>query len=207
MPRGAAVISPTAGRTREGRHSVLFSRREAAELAGLKLRAVDKALEQGVIKPARTGRGVWISLGGLLTLLVLGDLPLTLRRDHQRRMRHWLESLPEPAPGSEFPLGANVIVRVSPELAERAHAAERYARLRDRHIVSDPEIKGGEPVIDGTRLTAAAVSARLAGADTLQDLVEDYPYIEPEVLEVAAVFGRTHPRRGRPPRPARPATR
>ena len=56
-------------------------------------------------------------------------------------------------------------------------------------------------MIRGTRLTARAVLARLAGGDSISDLAADYPDIDAAAFEAAALYARTHPlaagRRGR----------
>jgi uncharacterized protein (DUF433 family) len=64
-------------------------------------------------------------------------------------------------------------------------------------IVSDPEIEGGAPCLRGTRLTVAAVAARLAGSDEVADLMEDYPYIDPRAF-LAAWAWDLHCREGGP---------
>ena len=56
-------------------------------------------------------------------------------------------------------------------------------------------------MIRGTRLTARAVLCRLAGGDSISDLAADYPDIDPQAFDAAALYARTHPLRGRPPRP------
>ncbi len=56
-------------------------------------------------------------------------------------------------------------------------------------------------MIRGTRLTARAVLARLAGGDSVSDLAAEYSDIDLAALETAALYARTHPLRGRPPRP------
>ena len=99
-------------------------------------------------------------------------------------------------PPVEFAPGTSIDVgRLAGEAVERA---ERYARARDAHIVSDPEIKGGTPVIRGTRMTVHSVLGRVEGGETLDDAAEDNPDLAREALEAAVVYARTHPLRGRP---------
>jgi uncharacterized protein (DUF433 family) len=77
----------------------------------------------------------------------------------------------------------------------------QYVEHRGEFIETDPGVKGGEQVIRGTRLTARAALARIAGGDNISDLAGDYPDIDPQAFEAAALYARTHPLRGRPPRP------
>ncbi len=138
-------------------------------------------------------------------LALLHEIPLKLPPDEKRRLRDWIAPL---APSQlrrrrDFQFSPWLFVRSHPAIGDRARNAMTYARLRDRFMLSDPHTKGGEPVIRGTRLTACAVATRLDGGDTIEGLREDYPYIDPRAFEVAAIYARTHPRRGRPPRPWR----
>ena len=99
-------------------------------------------------------------------------------------------------PPVEFAPGTSIDVgRLAGEAVERA---ERYARARDAHIVSDPEIKGGTPVVRGTRMTVYAVLGRVDGGEALDDVAEDNLDLAREALEAAVVYARTHPLRGRP---------
>jgi uncharacterized protein (DUF433 family) len=77
-------------------------------------------------------------------------------------------------------------------------SAADYVAARDAHIVSDPEILGGTPVLRGTRLTVYAVAARLDAGEPMAALTDDYPGLPPEAFAAAALYARTHPLRGRP---------
>ena len=185
----------------------LLSRREAAEFAGTSLGAVDKAVEAGIIRVTRgPSRSARIPVSEVAPLAVLARLGVNVPNRLKRHIRDWVVSQGTQRRGSskELELGPSLVVRIAPEAYEAADQAKRYGKLRERYIESNPEVKGGASVIRGRRLTASAVAARLAGGDTLDEVAEDYSYIEREALEAAAVYGRTHPRRGRPPRPPRP---
>ncbi len=55
-------------------------------------------------------------------------------------------------------------------------------------IVSDPEIMGGLPVIRGTRLPARMLHARVKGGDSIDCILEDYPYLARETIEAALSY-------------------
>lgn len=82
---------------------------------------------------------------------------------------------------------------------------ESYATPRDRWIEINADIKGGEPVIHGTRIGVRGVAQRLDHGDTIEILTEDYPQIPAEAFQTAHTYARAHPRRGRPTRPWRNA--
>lgn len=67
-----------------------------------------------------------------------------------------------------------------------------------RYIEIDPEIRGGEPVIRGTRITVYGVAQRIADGDTIEALLEEYPYMPREAFEQALLYAGTKSRRRRP---------
>lgn len=81
------------------------------------------------------------------------------------------------------------------EMTRAGEAAESYATLRDRWIETNPDIKGGEPVIRGTRITARGVAGRLDNGDTIEILTEEYPTIPAEAFLTAYTYAHGHPRR------------
>ena len=56
------------------------------------------------------------------------------------------------------------------------------------HIVSDPEILVGKPVIKGTRLSVDLILDRLADGWTTEDLFKSYPRLTPEALQAVFAF-------------------
>ncbi len=72
------------------------------------------------------------------------------------------------------------------------HAALRRAR---EMVVEDPEILGGTPVIRGTRIPVHDVAA--AGADDVR-VKAAYPGLDEERIELARLYVRANPARGRP---------
>jgi uncharacterized protein (DUF433 family) len=190
--------------TETERKEHLIGRREAAELSGATLRAVDKAIEERLIR-VRRGREVLMTTDELAVfgVLDLAELPLPARA--KRSIRRWVvgERPHRRRRAGELALSPTLVVRVGPEVRDLVARAERYAAARDRYIEVDPEIKGGEPVIRGTRIGVRAVAARLDAGDSVEELCEDYPDVPRDAFEVARLWARTHPRRGRPVRPWR----
>lgn len=184
--------------SRTQRRRQLLSRREAAELVGVSLTSVNKAIEQKAIRPVKLRRSVGIPLDEMAPLVVVCRLGVPLPAQAKRRIREWLVEEDEPW---ELALSDALVVRWSDEFAAIVREARDYAEHRDAYLEADPEVKGAEPVIRGTRLTARAVLARLAGGDSVSDLAAEYPDVDPAAFEAAALYARTHPLRGRPPRP------
>ena len=52
------------------------------------------------------------------------------------------------------------------------------------HIIVDPDICNGKPVIKGTRITVQTVLEFLAAGDSIEDVLEEYPSLSrQDVLE------------------------
>ena len=56
------------------------------------------------------------------------------------------------------------------------------------HIIRDPNICGGEPVIRGTRVTLRTLLASLADGDGEAEILEDYPAVTREDLKAVIAF-------------------
>lgn len=56
------------------------------------------------------------------------------------------------------------------------------------HIVRDPAICGGVPVIKGTRVPLRTILACLAHGDTIEEILEDYPSLAPDDVRAAIAF-------------------
>jgi uncharacterized protein (DUF433 family) len=69
-------------------------------------------------------------------------------------------------------------------------------------VVVNPAIRGGEPVLRGTRIGVyeVAAMAKDATADERAEILAGYPTLKEEQLDLALIFATAYPRRGRPPR-------
>jgi uncharacterized protein (DUF433 family) len=178
----------------------LVTRREAANLSGITETTVKKAVDQNVIPARKRGSRTYIDVNDVPVLTMLGLLTdMRLPRKHKLEVRKWLRS-GEATP--ELELTPVLVVRRAGEVDQAHRRAERYARLRDEWIVSVPGVKGGEPVIRGTRVSPHTVAARMADGESVRVLEEDFPHIPKEAREVAVEYARANPRRGRPKRAA-----
>ena len=57
-----------------------------------------------------------------------------------------------------------------------------------QHIVRDPQVSGGEPVLNGTRVTLRTVLASLAEGDSVEDILRDFPSLTPEHVRAVIAF-------------------
>ena len=49
-----------------------------------------------------------------------------------------------------------------------------------RRIIADPEILGGKPIVDGTRLSVAYILGLLSRGMSVDEMIEAYPILERE---------------------------
>jgi len=58
----------------------------------------------------------------------------------------------------------------------------------EERIVRDNGICGGEPVFKGTRVTLRTVLASLAGGDSVEDILADFPSLKAQDIQAAIAF-------------------
>jgi uncharacterized protein (DUF433 family) len=87
--------------------------------------------------------------------------------------------------------------RLAGKLKDARARARRYRRDRDRWIERNPHIKGGTPVIRGTRITVYSVLGRVEGGDTIDEIAEENYDVPRQAFEAAVVYARANPMRGR----------
>lgn len=183
----------------------MLTRREAAEITGLSVGVLDKAIEQKIVTVYRRGNQSFLRSDDLAVVVLLQNttlpLPITVKRQIKRWVHH---TKPYRATESaELPISDALIIRWLPSASDTINAAETYAKLRDQWIECNPQIKGGEPVIRGTRIGVRGVAQRMDQGERVEILMEDYPQIPAEAFRAARTYANAHPRRGRPARPWR----
>ncbi len=55
-------------------------------------------------------------------------------------------------------------------------------------IASDPAIFGGKPIIRGMRLSVELILSLLAQGETQEDLLDDYPGLQPEDVHACLAY-------------------
>ena len=57
-----------------------------------------------------------------------------------------------------------------------------------KHIVSDPGILGGKPIIRGSRISVQLVLEWIASGASIRDLTQEFPYLPAEGLREAILY-------------------
>ena len=73
------------------------------------------------------------------------------------------------------------------------------ARARDA-VVCDQAVLSGIPCIKGTRIPAHDIADMRANGDSAEAISEAYPQLSEAQTELAVIYARAYPRRGRPRR-------
>jgi len=76
---------------------------------------------------------------------------------------------------------------------------ERMAKLVAAYalVVEDPEVLSGTSVLRGTRIPVYDVAFLVKAGEPLERILEDYPSLTAETLELSAIYAEADPRRGR----------
>src|SRR5580658_1466077 len=173
---------------------------QASAVANLPLPAVHKLIERRLIRPRRrrAGRSIqrMLSRGQVLYLRLEAEgvrlLPLAARRAIASK----IESSPEVDAGV-LPAGSAVVIQVKPVRLELELDLRKLERAENM-IVSDPGIMRGAPVYRGTRIPVALIAEMLNRGAKKEEILDGYPALDQEKIELAPLYVQAFPRRGRP---------
>src|SRR5712692_10071600 len=173
---------------------------QVSAVTGLPLPAVHKAIEHKLIRPkrVRTGHIVQhlLSRSQVLYLVLeargLRFLRLTTRRQVARAV--------EQDPGIDaMTISEGSVVLIEFKSARKAvEAGFRRLVEAERMVVADAGIMRGAPVYRGTRIPVHAIADMLSQGATVEEILEGYPALTHEKVELAPMYARAFPRRGRP---------
>lgn len=173
---------------------------QASAVANLPLPAVHKLIERRLIRPRRrrTGRSIqrMLSREQVLYLRLEAEgvrlLPILTRRAIAKK----IESFPE-ADFVSLREGSALVIEVKSVRQELDEDLKRLERARNL-IVCDPEIMRGTPVYCGTRIPVALIADMLSQGANCEEILEGYPRLDREKVELASLYVQAFPRRGRP---------
>ena len=170
---------------------------QASAVANLPLTAVHKLIERRLIRPRRlrSGRSIlrMLSREQVLYLRLEAEgvrlLPIASRRAIAKK----IESSPE-IDAVFLTEGSAVVVQVK---SVRLELDEDFKRLEraEKMIVSDPEIMRGTPVYRGTRIPVELIADMLSQGATPEEILEGYPALDREKVELAPFYVQAFPRR------------
>ena len=197
MPRATARSQPRTDRP--------LSVREAAVVTGVAHRRVHRMIDDELLPRAALVRGgAERRLRPVACALIRFEATngAALTKGLRRRVMRALLDTGEGDGATVFADG-DVTVDLSRALREAAQGLEALRRA-EAEVVQDPDLRGGLPVLRGTRIGVyeAAGPAREGG---IEEALAAYPSLTRERVEAALLYAEAHPRPGRPRRPGPPA--
>jgi uncharacterized protein (DUF433 family) len=88
-------------------------------------------------------------------------------------------------------------LKLAKVVKEVTDTLERFEAWKEKRVVINPKILGGEPVFPKSRLSVRHIGG-LVLRDALDEIREDYPYLSEQDIEFAKLYALAYPRRGRP---------
>jgi uncharacterized protein (DUF433 family) len=174
---------------------------QAAAVTGLSLAAVHKAIDSRLVTP-RTSRANtrrrFLSREQILYLQLEADGVRVLPLRSRRALAQAIDRSPR-LNTVHVGNGQALVVEVKNARRKVAAALERLDRA-GRMASADPAIMNGTPVYRGTRIPVRLVADMLAQGASVEEILEGYPSLSRSKVELAPVYIRAFPRRGRPPR-------
>lgn len=173
---------------------------QASVLANLPLPAVHKLIERRLIRPRRlrAGRSIqrMLNLQQVLYLRLEAEgvrlLPVSARKAIAKQIESY--------PGREVVIpgaGSALVIEVRQVRQELDADLKRFERAREM-AVSDPEIMHGTPIYRGTRIPIELIATMVHQGAKIGEILEGYPALDREKIELSALYVQAFPRRGRP---------
>lgn len=184
-----------------------FTPTEAAVVSGVPIYAVHKAIDEGPLESARGRKSRQrtlkeIDLIYLATASVFDPKLVQLTDQAKQRLRRAIaEHYRTEKSSGKLMLFNGLEVDIRPVLSKVRSRAVRLQRAK-KMVATNPHIRGGEPMIRGTRIGVYEVAAMIEGASEkeIEEFLGGYPTLKREHLELAEIYVAAHPRRGRPPK-------
>jgi uncharacterized protein (DUF433 family) len=183
---------------------VLANVNEAAFVSGVTRHAVNQAIDRGEIRtrgkesatrikteaPARK-----VGIPELIYLTVQSFLSPHARKVIYKKLARLEVNLE--AKSLTIELDGGIRLDITASVAGIRARLDELARISSM-VEENPEIRGGEPVFRGTRIPVQMIASFVQEGVPAAELLEDYPALTAESLEIATRYVELYPRRGRP---------
>jgi uncharacterized protein (DUF433 family) len=173
---------------------------QVSAITGLPLPAVHKAIEYRLVRPKRVREGHLVhrvlSRAQAVYLRMeakgLRLLPLAARRQVARAVEQ------DPQIDAMFVSEGSVILIQCKSARKEVDTGLRRLAEATRMVESDPEIMRGAPVYRGTRIPVHAIADMLSQGASVAEILEGYPALTCEKVELTPMYVKAFPLRGRP---------
>lgn len=173
---------------------------EAAFVSGVSRQTVNQAIDRGEIRTRRLryetdASGRTVGVAELIYLHVADYLSTKGRRTVYKKLMRFNVDLESVPPAIELEGGVRLDITAS--VAEIRARLDELSRIK-RVVEENPEIRGGEAVFRGTRIPVQMIADFVRQGIPAEEILEDYPALTRESLEIATRYVELYPRRGRP---------
>ncbi|UWU25995.1 DUF433 domain-containing protein (plasmid) [Rhizobium sp. CB3060] len=186
----------------------LLKTTEAAVVANVDVRQVDKLIDEGILPTELfvQNHARRVLPGGCVAINFYVHTADTLDAQLRRkaiatlvpRLRDlWAVNIDHHAWQKWATHNKFVIIDFDEVIADTRRRLAALERAQEA-VVSDPEILNGTPVLKGTRVPVYTVAAMLSEGISHDEMLEDYPSLNKESLDLATIYAKANPRRGRP---------
>lgn len=178
------------------RADLLFTPTEAAALTRLSVKAVNNAIDKKTISTVAGGRNTTrlLDLRGLMSLALERRLADRFVPELRREVFDALAT----APRNKVSLDGGFLTIDLREPRRELATSLRALRRARTVIISDPDTMGGDPVFRGTRVPVHLIATLLGQGSTETELLEAYPRLTAEMIQLAPIYAAAYPLRGRP---------
>jgi uncharacterized protein (DUF433 family) len=171
-----------------------FTVPEVAYIVDLSDKAVQREIDAGIVESTPTGGARAVRFADLLYFAIVREWRTSLSPKARADLRRQVcEASERRATTVRIGFFAARLDQVKDWVGARLKMLDRV----DEQIVSRPGVRGGEPIVKGTRIPARLVAGLVRQGATPRELARDYE-LTPEQIEAAVLFDQLHPKRGRP---------
>lgn len=183
--------------------SAVLTPKEVAFAAEVTQKAIEQAIDRKEVSPIGTGRAR--QREGQRALGFEAAVYMRLRRETadfltaKARQQLWREISSAGRIPDHVEIGS-LRVNMTEAVESVSSRLKALARIQ-KSVVSDPKIRGGEPVVAGTRIPVTVLWELKKTGSSTEEILESYPAVSKQKLEAALLYAKLYPRRGRPKAP------
>ncbi|WP_330203412.1 DUF433 domain-containing protein [Cyanobacterium sp. Dongsha4] len=173
---------------------MIFTPNEVAALLKLPPKRVYKELEYQIIPS--TSYAPRLTFPALIYLFLLKEINFEFSIPfrvslYQRLVKAWEEK------ATFFEVAKFLVLQLDQVNEELSGLIKQFNNWKSE-LITDTNILGGETVFPQSRLSVRRIGNLLNRGETLENILEDYPFLSQEDLKFAQLFVNAYPLQGRP---------
>lgn len=181
---------------------------EAAVVARVALRDVNRVIDEGILPAtflsSENGRRIWATACTLISFYyesagrLTSEERLNTIRWAEPRLSEWKTLTLASLAKKDWMMHHDFLtIDLAPFVEKAAESLSNLEAARAM-VSSSPDILGGTPVIEGTRIPVYDVAASVAAGHLLDEVLQTYPALDERRVGLAKIYADANPLRGRP---------